>query len=391
MDSEAVKEVFTKADTVGKGTFGYAVVEAVLMRIDPELEGSEIRSLLLASGSLRGSQGEFVDYCALIDFFASPPASSWYQPGSKQASEQKALVIGKAEAGKCVPQSLADASATDVAHNLYKRGFSVRQLMDFVKKYHTHSRIRISDRTTADVVRDIIIPETRQKRCAMAELFEGGLKEPVCLVSHCWGQNFMLLVEAIMAHASGQVLANAEMCTEDDLEKTYWLCIFGVNQHVSICGTESYPCDCRAEKWLNDHPLCEMNKFGLMMKHISEHVLVMDNNLVSLSRIWVLKELHTALSLGISTELCGDVPGDMSVIHMPSVRDALATREEDKRFILADVEYSPGVEAFDAMVSNRVWAEHKKFDLIDAVAKRDTKRAKPLLAADPTLCNVQLR
>eukprot|EP00434_Breviolum_minutum_P036282 symbB.v1.2.032143.t1/scaffold3818.1/size49771/2 len=87
------------------------------------------------------------------------------------------------------------------------------------------------------VVRDIVIPETRERRCAMVELFEGGPKEPVCLMSHWWGHSFMSLVEAIMGHASGQLLPVENLLSEEELKKTYWLCIFGVNQHVSICGT----------------------------------------------------------------------------------------------------------------------------------------------------------
>eukprot|EP00435_Cladocopium_sp_Y103_P062827 s230_g24.t1 len=94
-------------------------------------------------------------------------------------------------------ETSTDAAAT--ALSLFRRGFSVRQLVHFVKRYRSYEGRSLSTMTTAEVVRDIIIPETRERRCAMVELFEGGPKEPVCLMSHWWGNSFMALVEAQLA------------------------------------------------------------------------------------------------------------------------------------------------------------------------------------------------
>lgn len=201
----------------------------------------------------------------------------------------------------------------------------------------------------------------------------------------------MGLVEAIISHASGQVLPSEKVCTEEQLAKTYWLCIFGVNQHVSICGTRWNPCDCGTEKYLNDHPLCEMNKFGLMMRHIPEHAIAIDNKLTTLSRIWVLKELQTALAMGAHTDFCGAIHAGISPAAVPSVVDAKASREEDRQAILADVEQTVGIAAFDACIQARVKAERSKQAFIDAIAKRQVNVVEELLQADPSLCNTQLR
>jgi len=279
----------------------------------------------------------------------------------------------------------------EVAERLRRRGFSVRQLIRFVKDYRITEGRRLSEMSTADVVREIVIPKTRDTCCAMVDLFEGGPQEPSCLMSHWWGNSFMSLVEAILAHASGQVLPSERMCTPEQLDKTYWLCIFGVNQHVSICGAEANPCDCGAEKFLNDHPLCEMDKFGLMMQRIPEHAVAVDDRLATFSRLWVLKELHTALSLGLNSEFCGRVASDFSVASLQGVRFARASREEDRVMILQEIEASIGYEAFDCSIFDKVRCERAKFAMADAVMRRRPEAVQALLGEDSSLCNAQLR
>lgn len=289
-------------------------------------------------------------------------------------------------------ETSADAAAT--ALSLFRRGFSVRQLVHFVKRYRSYGGRSLSTMTTAEVVRDIIIPETRERRCAMVDLFEGGPREPVCLMSHWWGNSFMALVEAIMGHASGQLLPAENVLSEEELEKTYWLCIFGVNQHVSICGTAHNPCDCGSPKFLNGHPCCEMDKFGLMMQHIQEHALAIDRQMVTLTRIWVLKELQTALAMAIPTEFNGTMSFSGAFAdeqHLPSVREAEASRQEDRHLILGDIEGTVGIDVFDEQIRRRVREEKAKLAFFDALVRREVEKVQQQLAQNPTLCNVQLR
>lgn len=277
-------------------------------------------------------------------------------------------------------------SPRSTARALYQRGFSVRQLIQFVKKYRSRG---LAQMTTAEVVRDIVIPETRERQCAMVDLFEGGAKEPTCLMSHWWGHSFMALVEAILGHASGQILPAENVLSEEELEKSYWLCIFGVNQHVSICGTPQNPCDCGAEKFLNGHPQCEMDKFGLMMQHIKEHALAVDRQLLTLTRIWVLKELQTALSMSIPTEFQGSI-SFTGAFELPSVRHAEASRLEDRHLILQEIESSVGIDAFDASIRQKVKEEKMKLAFYDALVRRQVDQVSKQLQQEPSLCNIQL-
>ncbi|CAE7446640.1 unnamed protein product [Symbiodinium microadriaticum] len=341
-----------------------------LLRLLKALSGMEeetLGSLLLHSGAAKTESDEYVDCCRLLDYLWEPEHLS--APSSPPAA----------------------ADRVEVAERLRRRGFSVRQLICFVKEHRIFEGRRLSEMSTADVVREIVIPKTRERCCAMVDLFEGGPKEPSCLMSHWWGNSFMSLVEAILAHASGQVLPSERMCTPEQLDKTYWLCIFGVNQHVSICGADANPCDCGAEKFLNDHPLCEMDKFGLMMQRIPEHAVAVDDRLATFSRLWVLKELHTALSLGLDSEFCGRVASDFSVASLQGVRFARASREEDRVMILGEIEASIGYEAFDCSIRDKVQRERAKFAMADAVMRRRPEAVQALLSEDSSLCNAQLR
>ncbi|CAJ1354030.1 unnamed protein product [Effrenium voratum] len=225
---------------------------------------------------------------------------------------------------------------------------------------------------------------------AMVELFEGGPREPMCLMSHWWGHSFMSLVEAILGHASGQVLPSEKLLSEEELEKTYWLCIFGVNQHKSICGTGANPCDCGAVKYLNGHPLCEMDKFGLMMRHFKEHALAADRELETFKRIWVLKELQTALAMGMRTEFCGTITSNISFALL-SVREAQASRDEDRRMILAEIEQTMGIDEFDDSIRAKVREEQAKLTIFEAIVRRQVDIVEFHLKENPLLCNVQLR
>ena len=63
-----------------------------------------------------------------------------------------------------------------------------------------------------------------------------------------------------------------------------------------------------------------------------EHALAVDRQLVTLSRIWVLQELQTALSLQLPTEFLGTV--SFEALPLEGVREARASREEDRHMPL---------------------------------------------------------
>ena len=110
--------------------------------------------------------------------------------------------------------------------------------------------------TTSDVVRAAIIPVSKVTpygSCAYSTLAEAN--KPVLatvMVSHHWRNLFCHLVAALISYALGEtsyastVAALEEKDFEglrhqldrrDALHMTFWLCLFCVNQHASICGS----------------------------------------------------------------------------------------------------------------------------------------------------------
>merc|ERR1719277_260186 len=95
-----------------------------------------------------------------------------------------------------------------MVQELAHRGFTLRKLLEFVEglttgqKYMPHFDEDVH--TTNDVVRQAIIPATREAACAMATQMMGGKPvRPQKMVTHCWGNRFIDLVAAVVADALG--------------------------------------------------------------------------------------------------------------------------------------------------------------------------------------------
>ncbi len=75
-------------------------------------------------------------------------------------------------------------SARGVAQELFSKGISLGQLLDFVKEW-CHEKKEISGQTkTYEVVQNIIIPQTAKEGTCMADFMKGGPKTPETLMSH---------------------------------------------------------------------------------------------------------------------------------------------------------------------------------------------------------------
>merc|ERR1712032_477048 len=125
---------------------------------------------------------------------------------------------------------------------------------------------------------------------------------PDRMCTHSWSSLFRDLVAAVVSDALGECdyytcayLLDYDMGSlitlleaEGKLDLVYWLCVFAVNQHRSICGAnplgtkdpvtgELHPvCSCNTRKILNASPplradgksvLCELNKFDDVMEY----------------------------------------------------------------------------------------------------------------------------
>jgi hypothetical protein len=89
----------------------------------------------------------------------------------------------------------------------------------FVKEFETLHGCR--KKTTQEVVRDIIKPQTRATRCRYVELTQvvrSGVGKARVFVSHCWGASFGLIVGAL------------RRALNDEDEALVWIDIFAVRQ-----------------------------------------------------------------------------------------------------------------------------------------------------------------
>jgi len=145
-----------------------------------------------------------------------------------------------------------DESESAVVKRMAHRGFTLQALVDFLRRLPTvMPQYDYSQTRTVDVVWHVVIPETRERGCAYADLMSAGQPLlPDKMVSHNWGNLFSHLCAAIFADALGSNdfwsivpllqpdcigVLEAQLNDCGALQRTRWLCIFGVNQHVSIC------------------------------------------------------------------------------------------------------------------------------------------------------------
>eukprot|EP00929_Paragymnodinium_shiwhaense_P014955 TRINITY_DN12295_c0_g1_i1.p1 TRINITY_DN12295_c0_g1~~TRINITY_DN12295_c0_g1_i1.p1 ORF type:complete len:811 (-),score=73.63 TRINITY_DN12295_c0_g1_i1:330-2762(-) len=227
------------------------------------------------------------------------------------------------------------------------RGFTLAALLDFYWSLGSVDVMPHFDRrahTTADVVRQAIIPTTRGTQygdCSLSMLIMQGQQVlPNRLVTHTWSNLFSHLVAAIVADALDSPtyehlvarLADplerhalkAELYWKGKMDETYWVCAVSVNQHTCICNTlHGRACDsatgvafdlcqCETTKYLSNTPPtrsaaglsidCEVNKFDDMMLWLASvnpgfsQCIAVDDRFNLFSRAWCVAELHRAYS-----------------------------------------------------------------------------------------------
>lgn len=266
---------------------------------------------------------------------------------------------------------------TAKVHELAERGFTLGALLDFYKRlgveYMPHFA---SDRhTTCDVVRQAIIPFTADSKCSMAEIMMNRVPTvPQKMVTHNWDNRFRDLVAAILADALGEAtfgrlseLLDADIAIvekwvseEGKTDKTYWVCAFSVNQHITMCnyiGTQRdtvtglpYPlCKCNEAKRTPTQyaDMCEVNKFDDMMRHLSAEnpafgqVVAIDARFKLFSRAWCVAELAAASEMGMNQSIkiqsLSAFDQNEAMLRTLRIEDMNASREEDKALILSHI------------------------------------------------------
>uniref|UniRef100_A0A6U6KEU3 Uncharacterized protein n=1 Tax=Zooxanthella nutricula TaxID=1333877 RepID=A0A6U6KEU3_9DINO len=325
-----------------------------------------------------------------------------------------------------------DSKVEELAH----RGLTLRAILKFYQRLGTKRCMPHYDQrthTTADVVRQAIIPESAQSAYsnkAMATvLMKGRPVLPSKMVSHSWSNHFAHLVASVVADAldlaeyevliprlaHGEIRAlEAELRAKGSLDDTYWICCFSVDQHVSICGhtleTEVDPvtgdrhpvCGCSAVKKLSDTPPlrddgqsvdCEINKFDSMMRCLASlqpnfsQVIASDHEFRLFRRAWVVAELHEARVLGLAQSLlvhsrCS-MQGKVEELRGLKVEAMDASNPADKAMILGRI---PDKAAFNAEIQRLIFAEDgllgsccwqdglSVLEVVGAVARRGYER-----------------
>jgi hypothetical protein len=182
------------------------------------------------------------------------------------------------------------------------------------------------------------------------------------------------IVEKLEASSSqGTEELKKELESKDSGSRSYWICAFCVNQHVSICdyvpansltdtapSDAHTPCPCKEEKYKNGDPRCEMDKFDDMMRLLKEEeasigsfgqVIAVDRKFELFTRAWCVAEIAEAAKSRIPQFLklasSESVDTNFDKIDELDVRKCKASRQEDKDHILWKIERSTTVELFN--------------------------------------------
>jgi len=302
------------------------------------------------------------------------------------------------------------------------RSITVSELLDFYQglgdRYMPHYR---SDKhTTNDVVRQAIIPLSRESQSAYASA--KGVRYPDKMVTHNWGNLFRDLVAAVLAdvlqEVSFELIARLLVSDVSILKgmlsacgcssASYWICAFCVNQHASICGgfgpepqdgtqrrewdakrcdtvsgKEHPQCDCLHEKYFSGTP-SEMNKFDDMMWYLAvrnksfSQLVAVDVNFDLFSRCWCVAEIAEAHRLGLVQRVQissgRDFEASKGKLRDLDINNMAASHPDDKRRILQKIgrvyQQEGGVAKFNQVVKSLLFGTSS--GLLAAWQSRDT-------------------
>ncbi|GLC41243.1 hypothetical protein PLESTF_000792700 [Pleodorina starrii] len=205
-------------------------------------------------------------------------------------------------------------------------------------------------------------------------------------VSHCWQYKLGELVGMILQHY-------------DELPETdggrlyvpvyYWVDIFAVTQHFTGDFTEHPDADFKG--------VIESAKGGVLFS------MAPWRNPLSVKRVWCLFEALTALSLSREINLLTD-PFDSTakvdtllplftrqVVEMLDVRNAEATVEKDRDYILSLADRTLGINRFNQTLRTALYHEICEAMILRAVVTGETDEGRKLLERGIIISNATLR
>ncbi|KXZ49441.1 hypothetical protein GPECTOR_21g667 [Gonium pectorale] len=229
------------------------------------------------------------------------------------------------------------------------------------------------------------------ERDGQIEFWRRAAGEKICghvdyFVSHCWQYKLGDLVAMILQHY-------------DELPETdggrlyvpvfYWVDIFAVTQHF----TGDF----------KDHPDCDFPGVIRAAKGGVLFSMAPWRNPLSVKRVWCLFEALTALSISREINLLTD-PFDSTakvdtllplftrqVVDMLDVRNAEATVEKDRDYILALAERTLGINTFNSKLRQALHHEICEAMILRAVMTGETDEGRKLLDRGIVISNATLR
>lgn len=176
-------------------------------------------------------------------------------------------------------------------------------------------------------------------------------------ISHTWGDIFKHFVTALQ--------------TTLHQDTVVWICSFAIHQHGDVAGA------------LSDVTSCP---FAVAMKASVRVLMVMDETAATLKRVWCVLEAHLANEYGKNYDMC--LPNDSDVeswkhvdqvLQSLDVRHCDATREQDKRDILAYAEAGAGgLPGLNAVVHRISEEAKRRAEIMSDVVRGDVAELKKL-------------
>ena len=297
-----------------------------------------------------------------------------------QGSQCGCWKVEKPEHSRNKQTSHEDVNWTRKVEELSMRGMTLRSLLQFYQENLPSMpdwKYAPREHKTRDVVRRAIIPLTSREECAfsVSAFNKDGPKRAQVMVTHNWGNSFSDLLAAVLSDALQECSFSlpAELLQEDcaflqdllakmgRLDETYWICAFGVNQHISICHSNPYDRDPFTNQL---HPVChcnstniidpdgrsassEINKFDDMMSLLEttggcRQVIAVDKSLDLFRRAWCVAEIAEAKRLQMDQSLKlwskATLQERARTLENLDVRDMRASSEKDKELILGKIQ-----------------------------------------------------
>eukprot|EP00929_Paragymnodinium_shiwhaense_P114734 TRINITY_DN83228_c0_g1_i1.p1 TRINITY_DN83228_c0_g1~~TRINITY_DN83228_c0_g1_i1.p1 ORF type:complete len:502 (-),score=64.80 TRINITY_DN83228_c0_g1_i1:487-1938(-) len=256
-----------------------------------------------------------------------------------------------------------DRKRTAGVVDLAKRGISLEQVTKMYVDIRSNGVLGASTRTF-ELVKDFVIPETAAEVCSLSNStflkLRGGRHAPQKLVSHSWNAMYSDTLVSILMDVTSMgpgtcqsMLSEVPQLSSKDVANVLqgmavWMDVFSVNHHSSICGTELFPCQCNAPKYVRGHLCCQTDKYRQLAASMPQGIiLAIDNDPTAFSRVWCIAE-----SLAASVDADEDALDEESNLFTETtIEDIPSIRfEKEWQCVLHDTAHTIGPYLFSAEV-----------------------------------------